>query len=74
VAHVTQICVDKAERGEGLGGLLLRSAAENLRKRGFRSLTLTVTELNENAVHLYKGLGFVERHTFDAMVWEKKGS
>jgi len=74
VGHVTQVCVAKNLRGEGLGGTMLRSCAQNLKSRGFRALTLTVTESNEDAVRLYERLGFVQTHTFDAMVWEKRGS
>lgn len=71
VGHVTQVCVAKHLRGEGLGATMLRSCAQNLKSRGFRALTLTVTESNENAVRLYERLGFAQTHTFDAMVWDK---
>jgi ribosomal protein S18 acetylase RimI-like enzyme len=70
VGHVTQICVAKTHRGLGLGSVLLDACAADLRKRHFQALTLTVTEANENAVALYRKTGFVERHSFDAMVWE----
>jgi GNAT superfamily N-acetyltransferase len=70
VGHVTQVCVAKNFRNLGLGEMLLRDAAINLKKRGFQTLTLTVTESNKNAVALYERLGFVETHPFDAMVWD----
>lgn len=69
VQHVTQLCVAAKARGAGLGTLLLEVAAESLAARGFRHLSLTVTGANERAVALYKRVGFVEQHTFDAMVW-----
>lgn len=71
VGHVTQICVAKSHRSLGLGTVLLEACASDLRRRRFQALTLTVTEANQNAVALYRKLGFVERHSFDAMVWEK---
>ena len=75
VAHITQICVDRAHRGLGLGTLLLKACASELRKRRCCSLTLTVTDGNIEAVSLYKTQRFHTKHRFDAMVWnEKKGS
>ncbi|HEV2462371.1 MAG TPA: GNAT family N-acetyltransferase [Acidobacteriaceae bacterium] len=71
VAHVTQLCVAKEERGKGLGRLLIEHAAANLKTQGFRVLTLTVTEKNENAVALYRRSDFQITHDFDAMLWEK---
>jgi ribosomal protein S18 acetylase RimI-like enzyme len=69
--HVTQVCVAKNHRKQGLGLRLIEECAKNLRERGFRGLTLTVTEENANAVELYRRIGFVERHSFDAMVWDR---
>ncbi|HZD48171.1 MAG TPA: GNAT family N-acetyltransferase [Silvibacterium sp.] len=74
VAHVTQLCVAKEERGRQLGRILIENCATHLAARGFRALTLTVTEANENAVTLYRHAGFEVRHTFDAMLWERSSS
>jgi len=71
IGHVTQVCVARNQRRLGLGMRLIEECAENLRGRGFRGLTLTVTEENVNAVELYRRLGFVEKHSFDAMVWDR---
>ena len=71
VQHVTQLCVASRARGSGLGALLLRTAAESLTTRNFRALTLTVTDGNDRAAALYRRVGFVARHTFDAMVWTR---
>lgn len=73
VAHITQLCVYKDERGRGLGRLLIENSAANLKSRGFRALTLTVTAGNENAVSLYRHANFQTTHDFDAMLWEKTG-
>ena len=72
VGHVTQLCVEKSCRGMGLGRLMMEQCAINLHARGFKALTLTVTEENENAVELYRKLGFEEKHSFDAMMWTQK--
>ncbi len=58
VAHITQICVAKAFRGQGLGRALLQHCMAQLRSAGFAAVTLTVTESNEQAVKLYAELGF----------------
>lgn len=71
VGHITQVCIAKDQRRQGFGERLIRECAENLRHRGFRSLTLTVTEENASAVQLYRRIGFVEKHSFDAMVWDR---
>jgi len=70
VGHVTQICVAREYRGQGLGRLLIQRCTASLRSRGFHALTLTVTEQNTTAVALYRSTGFVDRHSFDAMVWD----
>jgi ribosomal protein S18 acetylase RimI-like enzyme len=69
VQHVTQLCVAARARGFGLGELLLETAAERLAERGFKTLSLTVTEGNHRAQALYRRVGFIDRHQFDAMVW-----
>ena len=70
VGHVTQVCVVPEQRGHGIGERLLLVSAENLRRRHFSSLSLTVTEANTRAVDLYKKLGFHVARVFDAFVWE----
>ena len=69
VGHVTQACVSHQARGHGLGTIMLRSAMANLAQRGFSRLSLTVTEGNRRAAGLYRRLGFVDQHLFNAMVW-----
>jgi ribosomal protein S18 acetylase RimI-like enzyme len=71
VAHITQVCVAKQCRGLGLGTLLLRSCAAELRRHNCATLTLTVTEGNTEAVSLYQNQRFRIKHTFDAMVWNQ---
>jgi len=71
VAHITQLCIAKDERGHGLGRLLIEDCAANLKSQGFSALTLTVTAGNENAVALYNRTDFETTRDFDAMLWEK---
>jgi ribosomal protein S18 acetylase RimI-like enzyme len=71
VGHVTQLCVHPAFRGRGLARLLIEESSKLLRQRGFRALSLTVTEGNDKAVGLYRSEGFETIHTFDAAVWNR---
>lgn len=70
VGHVTQICVLPEFRGRGIGESLMAATTQNLIKRGFTMLSLTVTEANAGAVALYHRLGFETKRIFDAFVWE----
>ncbi len=67
--HVTQLCVAARARGAGLGTLLLDVAAHSLAERGIQTLSLTVSGGNDRAAALYRRVGFMEQHRFDAMVW-----
>ncbi len=70
VGHVTQVCLLPEYRGQRIGENLIASCANSLRGRHFSLLSLTVTEMNERAVSLYKQMGFEEKSAFDAFVWE----
>ena len=69
VAHITQLCVSPRRKGFGLGRMLLRHVATQLASKHMRAITLTVTEANAPALHLYESLGFTRRLTFCANVW-----
>jgi ribosomal protein S18 acetylase RimI-like enzyme len=71
VAHITQLCVATAYRGQRLGIALLDHCISHLTRSGFAAITLTVTEANHQAVKLYQDSGFFIRHRFDAMVLDK---
>jgi ribosomal protein S18 acetylase RimI-like enzyme len=71
VGHVTQVCVLPEFRSQGVGEALLACTADQLRKRKFTMLSLTVTEANVRAVELYRRLGFDGQRVFDAFVWEE---
>jgi ribosomal protein S18 acetylase RimI-like enzyme len=70
VGHVTQVCVLPEYRSHRIGVALLEATADNLRRRDFSILSLTVTEANARAVDLYRRLGFETKRVFDAFVWE----
>jgi ribosomal protein S18 acetylase RimI-like enzyme len=68
VDHITQICITPSLRGQGLGQMMLEHCAREAVKRGVRELSLTVTEANTTARHLYERNGFITLHRFEAMV------
>jgi ribosomal protein S18 acetylase RimI-like enzyme len=69
VGHTTQICVMPGYQGHGIGRQLMEASIHALRKRGYESLSLTVTSVNKKAVELYEHLGFRTIKTFAAGVW-----
>jgi ribosomal protein S18 acetylase RimI-like enzyme len=70
VGHITQVCLLPEYRSAGIGKALLAASTRNLRERGFRHISLTVTEANDRAIDLYKRIGFESSRVFDAFVWE----
>jgi ribosomal protein S18 acetylase RimI-like enzyme len=68
--HITQICVSPSVRGTGIGHALLRHSLTTFRQMGCRSVSLTVTAANTDAVDLYKRVGFQVARRFSAYVWE----
>ncbi len=70
VGHITPLCVSPSLQGHGLGQTLLEHCAADGDQRGLRNLTLTVTEANTAALHLYERNGFTTLHRFEAMVWD----
>lgn len=72
VGHITQVCVAPSERGTGLGYELMRRSLVALAAHGCRSVSLTVTSSNTNAVQLYERMGFTHKRDFAAYVWEPR--
>ncbi|MGA9526731.1 MAG: GNAT family N-acetyltransferase [Terriglobales bacterium] len=70
VGHVTQVCVLPEYRSAGLGVVLLAATTRSLRERGFKAMSLTVTQANDRAIALYHRIGFDSVRVFDAFVWE----
>lgn len=69
VGHITQVCVDPAIRGTGVGYELMRHCMRALAEAGCRRVSLTVTASNTGAIGLYERLGFQTYRSFDAIVW-----
>lgn len=58
--HITNVAVEKARRGEGIGRKLMVALMQYAANLGVRYLTLEVRRSNTVAQALYKSLGFVE--------------
>jgi ribosomal protein S18 acetylase RimI-like enzyme len=69
VGHTTQLCVAPGHQGHGIGRQLMELSIAALRRRGYESLSLTVTSVNQRAVGLYERMGFRTIKTFAAGVW-----
>ena len=57
-AQVTNIALTSAQRGEGLGKLLMERLMRAAAARGAERMTLEVRPSNTPALRLYEGLGF----------------
>ena len=57
-AHLSQVAVDPARRGAGLGKALVEESCRMARGAGFQRMTLLVAESNRAALDLYARLGF----------------
>lgn len=68
--HITQICVSPGARGTGAGYALLRQSILTMRQMGCRTVSLTVTASNHDAIRLYERVGFEVIRRFSAFVWE----
>jgi len=68
-AHVPQVAIASEFQSAGLGSLLLDLAFREAADRGYREVSLTVTDLNQGARRLYERLGFETFRTFGAFVW-----
>ncbi|HTA51946.1 MAG TPA: GNAT family N-acetyltransferase, partial [Candidatus Acidoferrum sp.] len=68
--HTTQVCVMPGYQGSGIGRQLMEHSIQALKRRGYKSLSLTVTSVNQRAVELYDHLGFKQVKTFAAGVWQ----
>lgn len=73
-AHIPQIAVAREFQGSGLGSAMMELSFQDLAKRGFREVSLTVTESNTGAVRLYERLGFESFRTFGAFAWNQPAS
>jgi ribosomal protein S18 acetylase RimI-like enzyme len=62
-AHIEDVVVDSAARGQGVGAALTNAAVERARRRGARSVELTSRPTREAANRLYRRLGFQPRDT-----------
>ena len=70
VGHTTQVCVMPGYQGSSIGRQLMEQSIHALKRRGYKSLSLTVTTINKRAVELYEHLGFKLVKTFAAGVWQ----
>jgi len=71
--HITQVCVDPSHRDTGLGYELLRRSLRVLAMHGCRTVSLTVTAANHEAIRVYERMGFTTIREFAAHVWERGG-
>jgi ribosomal protein S18 acetylase RimI-like enzyme len=72
-AHIPQVAVAREFQGLGLGSAMMQHCFRSLARRGYREISLTVTDSNAGAVRLYERLGFRTLSTFGAFIWDAAG-
>jgi ribosomal protein S18 acetylase RimI-like enzyme len=70
-AHIPQVAVAREFQGLGLGTALVETSFKALAQEGYQEVSLTVTDVNAEAVRLYERLGFETFRTFGAFVWDR---
>ncbi|MBJ6360973.1 GNAT family N-acetyltransferase [Paenibacillus sp. GCM10012307] len=58
--YIDMLCVDKSNRGQGIGTKLLEAAETYGAKKGFAIVSLNVEQDNSGARRLYEALGYQE--------------
>lgn len=71
-AHIPQVAVAREFQRAGLGTAMMEMSFQELSVLGYQEVSLTVTDLNVDAVRLYERLGFDTFRTFGAFVWEQR--
>jgi ribosomal protein S18 acetylase RimI-like enzyme len=57
-ALLATLCVDEAQRGDGIGGALMDAVDAELQRRGVEDVEIGVDTGNQVAAHLYEGRGY----------------
>ncbi|HTV55951.1 MAG TPA: GNAT family N-acetyltransferase [Terriglobia bacterium] len=73
-AHIPQVAIANEFQRRGLGATLMESSFRELDRLGYREVSLTVTDENQDAVRFYERIGFETFRTFGAFVWNRPGS
>ena len=60
-AYLCAFRIRKQYRGQGLGTALMKAALEDMRNRGFKTVTIGVNKDEPENIRLYERLGFSER-------------
>lgn len=74
IGHITQLCIDPAVQGSGIGYELIRHSLVTLADHGCREASLTVTAENHSAINLYHQMGFRIMRDFSAYIWKRDRS
>ncbi|GEM_PF-1708299 len=67
--QISNIGVDKRQRGKGYGRKIMLFVLNQLKKAGCQRARLRVHVKNKPAIHLYKSLGFVEASRYKTLIF-----
>ena len=71
-AFITLVLVNKKYRGMKIAQKLLTRVISRVKAKGFTKCSLEVKIANENAIHIYKTVGFYESHRDDKSIFMSK--
>ncbi len=66
MAHLPQVAVHPDFNGRGIGRSLMAEFMHRSESAGYQSISLNVTETNEHALRLYRGIGLRDSYRFNA--------
>lgn len=69
---VSNVAVDRRQRGKGYGRQLMLFGLEQLKKKGCEQAYLRVHVENEGAIRLYESLGFTKAKRYKRLIWRKR--
>lgn len=63
---IVAFTVKNTHRNQGIGSMLFSNALDSYKRLGYKAAKLSVIENNDNAIHLYKKVGFIitHKHTY----------
>ena len=68
---VSNVAVDRNERGKGYGRQLMVFGLQELKKKGCEQAYLRVHVENKPAIFLYESLGFTKAERYKRLIWRK---
>lgn len=67
--YISNVCVDKANRGKAIGKFLLKNIIDQAKVKNCKRIILDVSQENQIAISLYKKMGFKISRKRSSFLW-----